>query len=104
MTELMHLRGSGKAQLTLIGVTDAGGTLYATGYFLMDPKRKMVPLPGAPPFLNLKMRKPYKRGCVFRAETGERYKNLDPLELDKVHLYAVTLANEVRMEKLNDET
>ena len=104
MKELVHLQGSGKAELTLFGVTDTGESLYALGYFLVDPKRKRVPLPGAPPFLNLTIPKPYRRGCVFRAETGEKYKNVEPLTLDKVFLYAVTLPEEIRMERIHDDT
>ena len=100
----MHLRGRGKSQLTLIGVTDVGDVLYAMGYFLVDPKRESEPVPGTPPFLRLTRQKPYRRGCVFRAETGERYRSTVPLELDKVHLYAVTLENDIRMERINAES
>lgn len=100
MEHLLELRGNGKARLTLIGVTDLEDSLFAMGYFLVDPKRKKEPLPGAPPFLQIMRSKPYKRGCVFRAENGVRYKNAEPLELDKVHMYALTLPDAVKFERV----
>jgi hypothetical protein len=100
MEHIMQLRGKGKAELTLIGITEAGDTLYAMGYFLVDPKRKGELLPGAPAFLQIMRPKPYRRGCVFRAENGAKYKNVEPLELNKVHLYAVTLEQEIKLERV----
>lgn len=96
----MSLTGRGKATLTLVGVTDADVTLYAMGYFLVDPKRANEPMPGAPAFLNLTRPKPYRRGSVFRAETGEKYRTTEPLELGKVHLYAVTRSEELKLERV----
>jgi hypothetical protein len=96
----MQLDGTDHAELTLIGVMEAGDDLYAMGYFLVNPKRKREPLPGAPEFLRIMRPKPYRRGCLFRAETGVRYRNTDALEVNRVHLYAVTLEKELRFERV----
>ena len=100
MEPIMTLSGSGKATLTLVGVTDADDVMYAMGYFLVNPTRKTEPMPGAPAFLNLTRQKPYRKGAVFRAETGEKYRSLEPLELGKVHLYAVTRSEELKLERV----
>jgi hypothetical protein len=96
----MYLRGSDKAELTLIGVTELNNDLYAMGYFLINPKREYEPVPGSPPFLRLTRPKPYRRGARFRAENGVAYKNAEPLELNRVHLYAVTLEQEIKFERV----
>lgn len=97
---IINLTGTNKAQLTLIGVTDTDDVLYAMGYFLVDPKRKTEPTPGAPEFLRLSRPKPYRRGVIFRAENGMKYRNVEPLEVNRVHLYAVTLSEELKMERV----
>jgi hypothetical protein len=100
MEHIVSLAGRGKAELTLVGVTVVADALYAMGYFLVDPKREQELMPGAPPFLRLMRAKPYRRGSVFRAETGEKYRSTEPLELDKVHLYAVTRTEELKLERV----
>lgn len=100
MDHIWQLRGKKKAELTLVGVTESGNTLYAMGYLLIDPDREKEKMPNTPEFLHLMRPKPYRRGNIFRAETGIRYKSLDQLEIDRFHLYAVTLETDIKFERM----
>jgi hypothetical protein len=100
MEHLVDLHRPKGVRLTLIGVEKTSDALHAMGYYVIAPNREREPLPGAPAFLNLSRPKPLRRGCVFRAETGEKFKNTEPLEIDKVNLYAVTLDHDVKFERV----